>query len=112
MLQLTDIPSIEGDASIAMIRGQPRMGYELTFKLELSGVDETYFQDFQCVVEVTELCDDGGDPEDVGVEMVKMLDTDQSGVAKDVIGYGNACDKLLKIIHKLLKEFPWRSSQM
>lgn len=34
------------------------MGYELNIKMELTGVDETYFTDFKCEVEITELCDD------------------------------------------------------
>lgn len=42
-LKLTDIKSIEGTANIAVIRGQPRMGYELNLKLELSGLDNTAF---------------------------------------------------------------------
>lgn len=47
-LQLTGVTSVSGDASIAVIRGEPRMGYELDLKLEFSGVDETYLQDFKC----------------------------------------------------------------
>jgi activator of HSP90 ATPase len=45
-LKLTNVLSISGDASIALIRGEPRMGYELNIKMELTGVDETYFTDF------------------------------------------------------------------
>lgn len=31
--------------------------------------------------------------------MVKMLDTNQAQVCKEVIGYSNDCDQLLAIIH-------------
>lgn len=41
------------------------------------------------------MCDDGGEPEDVNVEMVKMLDTDQAQVAKEILGK-SSCDKLMK----------------
>lgn len=42
ILKLTDVKSISGDSSIAVIRGEPRMGYELDMKLELSGCEDTY----------------------------------------------------------------------
>ena len=41
-LQLTDVLKIEGEASVAVIRGQPRMGYELNLKIELTGMQDTY----------------------------------------------------------------------
>lgn len=74
-LRLTKVESIDGHANIAVIRGEPRMGYELSLKLEFGGVDETFFQDFNCSVDIEELCDDGGEPESVKVNMIKMLDT-------------------------------------
>lgn len=107
-LRLSNVTSVSGDASIAVIRGEPRMGYELDLKIELTGVDETYFQDFVCEVEITELCDDQSDPESVNVTMQKMLDTNQAQVAKEVIGHSNDCDKLLKVIHSVLKDYPHR----
>lgn len=58
-----------------MIRGQPRIGYELNIKVELNGVENTYFQDFVCEVDIEELCDDGGEPDSAKVSMTKMLDT-------------------------------------
>jgi len=52
---------MEGEASIAVVRGNPRMGYELTFKVELTGVEGTYLEGLKCEVEIEELCDDSTD---------------------------------------------------
>jgi hypothetical protein len=60
-------------------------------------------------VELTEVCDDQGDPESMDVNMVKMLDTNQALVAKEVMGYDDGCDKLLKALHECLKAYPSRS---
>lgn len=60
---LTGFKEISGEASIAVIRGEPRMGYELTFKAELEGVQDTYMQGSKCELEIQELCDDADEPE-------------------------------------------------
>jgi len=49
-LKLTDILEISGEASVAVVRGEPRMGYELTFKAELCGVSDTYLEDIKCEI--------------------------------------------------------------
>jgi len=41
-LKLTDVEDIEGFCNLAIVRGDPRMGFELTFKATLTGVDDTY----------------------------------------------------------------------
>ena len=41
-LKLTGFESMSGEASIAVIRTKPRIGYELTFKAILTGVENTY----------------------------------------------------------------------
>ena len=38
MLELTSISECKGEASIAVVRGEPRIGYELTLNCELIGV--------------------------------------------------------------------------
>lgn len=82
------------------------MGYELDMRLELSGEVDTYLEDFKCEVEFTEVCDDQGEPASIDISMTKMLDTNQAQVAKEVIGYDDECDKLLKTLHEALKAFP------
>jgi hypothetical protein len=108
-LKLTSVVSISGEASIAVVRGEPRFGHELTLKLELTGIE--YLQDFVCEVELTELCDDGPEPESVKVDMKKMLDTNQAIVAKDIMNYNDDCSKLCVLIHKALKDYPKNMSQ-
>jgi len=44
-----------------MSRGKKRMGYELELKLNFEGKGR--WEGLQCAVEMTELCDDGDDPE-------------------------------------------------
>ena len=52
---------MEGEASIAVVRGKARMGYELTFKAEFTGLEGTYLDGLKCEVEIEELCDDSTD---------------------------------------------------
>lgn len=79
------------------------MGYELTFKVELTGVEGTYLQGMVCEVEVNELCDDQSEPEGYDVSMTSMLDTNQGSEAKEVLGYDDELSAFLKVIHKCLK---------
>ena len=72
---LTGFKEISGEASIAVIRGEPRMGYELTFKAELEGVQDTYLQGAKCELEINELCDDADEPESCDISMTTLLDT-------------------------------------
>ena len=60
-LKLTGFKSMEGEASIAVVRGKARMGYELTFKAEFTGLEGTYLDGLKCEVEIEELCDDSTD---------------------------------------------------
>jgi len=57
-LEITEVKSMSGEASIAVIRSEPRMGYELSFKVELTGCKGTYLEGLKCEVEVEEMCDD------------------------------------------------------
>jgi len=51
------------------------MGYELTFKAVLTGVEKTYLQGMECELELEEICDDGSGPEGYDISMTTMLDT-------------------------------------
>ena len=51
------------------------MGYELTFKAVLTGVENTYLEGMECELEIEEFCDDGSDPEGWDISMTTMLDT-------------------------------------
>jgi len=108
-LRLTDVKSMSGEASIAVIRGEPRMGYELTIKAEFTGENETYLEGMKCEVEVEEMCDDQGDPESFKINVISCLDTNQGAVAKEVLGYDNQFDLLCSALHKCLKEYPYKS---
>jgi activator of HSP90 ATPase len=76
-LMLTDVKSISGEASIAVVRGQPRMGYDLTFTAELTGVEATYMEGCIVEVEIEELCDDSTEPAGCEISVTKLLDTEQ-----------------------------------
>jgi len=95
-----------------MIRGDPRMGFELSFKATLTGVENTYLQGMTCTLEIKELCDDGGEPESCDISMTEMLDTQQGSVAKDVVGYSDDCMIFCKEIVKVLREYPKRASKV
>jgi len=54
-----------------MSRGKKRIGYELELKISLKGLGK--WKGLECAVELTELCDDGSDPES------KIFITKESG---------------------------------
>ena len=89
-MKVLEIATISGDASIAVIRKEPRMGYELNMKVSLVGLENTYLDGLECEVEIDELCDDSETPEgSCKISMTKILDTSQGSVAKDIVGYDN-----------------------
>jgi hypothetical protein len=51
------------------------MGYEITFEVELTGVEGTYLDGMKCNLKIEELCDDGSEPADFKISMTTMLDT-------------------------------------
>lgn len=103
-LKLTGISKIEGEASIAVVRGNPRMGYDLSFTAELEGIE--YLEGLTCSVEVEELCDDSAEPANSDISVTTLLDTEQGLQAKDVLGYDNELDVYCKKITQVLKEYP------
>ena len=69
------ISDISGEASIAVVRGEPRMGYELDFTAEFEGVENTYLQGMTCNLQISNLCDDGSDPSDFKFSVLTLLYT-------------------------------------
>ena len=102
---------MDGFLNLAMIRGEPRMGFELSFKATLTGVENTYLQGMTCTLEIKELCDDGGEPESFEISMTEMLDTQQGAVAKEVVGYSDNCMKFCKEVCKVCREYPKRATK-
>ena len=43
-LVIKKVKDVSGTASIAVVRGEPKMGYELTLKVALEGADGTYLE--------------------------------------------------------------------
>ena len=67
---------VSGEASIAVIRKEPRMGYELTLKLTMEGHEDSFLTGLECEVEINELSDGSETPEgDCSISMTKILDT-------------------------------------
>ena len=72
-LILSEIKDISGEASIAVVRGKERIGYELTFTSVFSG--EGDLEGLECQLEVEELCDDGSDLANIKFTVNKLEDT-------------------------------------
>ena len=81
------------------------MGYELNMKLQLEGANDTFLEGLICEVTIEELCDDSSDPEDFGIDMKKMLDTEQAAQAKKLLGSNG--DKFCKVLTEALKQYPY-----
>jgi len=58
------------------VRGEPKMGYELTLKAILEGVEGTYLQGMTCTLKVEGICDDGCEPESFKFAVKSLLDTE------------------------------------
>ena len=56
------IDVIELQATLVQSRGKKRIGYELEVKLKFEGKGR--WEGLECSVELSDLCDDGSDPED------------------------------------------------
>ena len=49
---MVEFSEFKGEASIAVVRGEPRMGYELSLKCMFKGVEKTYMEGMSCTVEI------------------------------------------------------------
>lgn len=101
------IKTITGTASIAVVRGEPKMGYELTLRASLEGVEGTYLQGMTCEVEVEELVEYQNEPDSFDFEVKTLLDTEQGTQAKKCIGYDDECDVFCGEIRRILGQYPY-----
>lgn len=74
-----------------MVRGEPKMGYELTIKVDLEGVENTYLDGLTCQLEIEGLVEYQNEPDGFEFEVQKLLDTEQGTQAKKCIGYDDEC---------------------
>ena len=51
-LKLINIKEISGEASIAVVRGEPRMGYDIDFTAEFEGIENSYLYGMTCNLEI------------------------------------------------------------
>ena len=110
-LQLTKVKSIQGEASIAVVRGEPRMGYELDLKLQLEGMKDTFLDGLVCELKLEEFLDDGSEPSDFSISVEKLLDTEQGSQAKACVGYKDNCSKICKKLREVLKQYPYATQK-
>lgn len=106
-LVVKKIKKCSGTASIAVVRGEPKMGYELTLKVELEGVEGTYLEGLSCDLEVEELVEYQNEPDSFEFQVNKLLDTEQGTQAKVCIGYDNECEGFCTEIRRVLGQYPW-----
>lgn len=59
-----------------MVRGEPKMGYELTIKVDLEGVENTYLDGLTCQLEIEGLVEYQNEPDGFEFEVQKLLDTE------------------------------------
>ena len=67
------------------------MGYELTIKVDLEGVENTYLDGLTCQLEIEGLVEYQNEPDGFEFEVQKLLDTEQGTQAKKCIGYDDEC---------------------
>ena len=61
---MTDVPQMSGEANVAVIRGQVKMGYDVSVRAEFKGHEKSRFCGVNVLVDIAALCDDGGDLEE------------------------------------------------
>lgn len=109
-LLVKKVKSVTGTASIAVVRGEPKMGYELTLSVTLEGVEGTYLQGMTCELEVEELVEYQNEPDSFSFEVTTLLDTEQGAQAKECIGYDNDCDVFCTEIRRILGLYPYQEN--
>lgn len=109
-LTVKKVKSVTGTASIAVVRGEPKMGYELTLAVSLEGVEGTYLQGMACELEVEELVEYQNEPDSFNFEVTTLLDTEQGAQAKECIGYDNECDLFCTVIRRILGQYPYQQN--
>lgn len=68
-LKIKKVQSVSGTASIAVVRGEPKMGYELTLKVELVGVEGTFLEGLEATLEVEGLVEYDNEPDSFDFEV-------------------------------------------
>ena len=76
------------------------MGYDLNLKLELEG--SAYLQDLVLELTLEEFCDDGSEPSNIELSILKLLDTDQAMMAKECLGMKKECEPLCNELRNVL----------
>ena len=104
---MTKVVQISGEASIAVVRGEPRMGYELNMRVQLDGLKDTYLEGLTCELELEEFLDDGSEPADCSIDMKKLLDTEQGTQAKKCVGFNDSCSVFCSKMREVLKQYPY-----
>ena len=85
------------------------MGYELTLKAELVGVEGTYLEGLEATLEIEGLVEYENEPDSYDFEVQKLLDTEQGIQAKKCIGHDSECDKYCVALRAILRQYPWLS---
>ena len=62
-LCIKKVTSVSGTASIAVVRGEPKMGYELELKVEMEGVETPYLDSMSCSLEIEGLVEYQNEPD-------------------------------------------------
>lgn len=106
-LVVKKITTLTGTASIAVVRGEPKMGYELTVRVALEGVEGTFLEGLSCELQVEELVEYQNEPDSFDFEVKKLLDTEQGTQAKKCIGHDNECDVFCAEMRRILGQYPW-----
>ena len=85
------------------------MGYELTIKVEMEGLENTYLDGLTCQLEVEGLVEYQNEPDSFMFEVQKLLDTEQGTQSKKCIGYDNECEHFCSTLRRILNEYPQNS---
>jgi len=106
-LRIKSVTSVTGTASVAVVRGEPKMGYELELKVELEGLENTYLEGLTCNLEIEGLVEYQNEPDAFEIEVLKLLDTEQGSQAKLCIGYDDECERFCTTLRQILANYPY-----
>ena len=82
-------------SSVIMSRGKKRMGYELELKINFKGIGK--WTGLTCEIELSDLCDDGGDPE-------HRLNVDSSNGTGNKFKTEASAEKLVEKVTEKIRE--------
>ena len=107
-LKLEKFEEMTGTCSIKVIRGEPKIGFNITFTAIWRGVKGTNLEGLKVDIVMVDLMDDDLEIEAYLLDPSESRDPEQCKIAQELMGYDEEMVKIAKIFSDIMKEYPQR----